>query len=134
MKDQPPIAQPLWDGMPAEAQAAVSESVDSYKRRIAELEQRLGRNSTNSSRPPSSDPPSLKRRPPAPPSGKNRGGQPGHSASRPPPGPARGSQSGHRLQAAAMPLVRRRPYRRRPRTAPAPGRRAAAGPAGGGRV
>src|SRR3954471_8019855 len=78
MKDQPPIAQPLWDGMPAEAQAAVSELLDSFRRRIAELEQRLGRNSTNSSRPPSSDPPSLKRRPPAPPSGKKRGGQPGH--------------------------------------------------------
>src|SRR3954451_22692687 len=78
MKDQPPIAQPLWDGMPAEAQAAVSELVDSYRRRIAELEQRIGRNSTNSSRPPSSDPPSLKRRPPAPASGKTRGGQPGH--------------------------------------------------------
>jgi transposase len=78
MKDQPPIAQPLWDGLPAEAQAAVSALVDSYKRRIAELEQRLGRNSTNSSRPPSSDPPSLKRRPPAPASGKKRGGQPGH--------------------------------------------------------
>ncbi len=78
MVDQPPIAQPLWDGMPAEAQAAVSELVDSYRQRIAELERRLGRNSTNSSRPPSSDPPSLKRRPPAPPSGKERGGQPGH--------------------------------------------------------
>src|SRR3954468_3438042 len=78
MNDQPPIAQPLWDGMPAEAQAAVSELVDSYRRRIAELEQRPGRNSTNPSRPPSSDPPSLKRRPPAPPSGKTRGGQPGH--------------------------------------------------------
>ena len=65
--------------MPAEARAAVSALVDSYERRIAELEQRLGRNSTNSSRPPSSDPPSLKRRrPPAPPSGKRRGGQPGH--------------------------------------------------------
>ncbi len=64
--------------MPAEARAAVSALVDSYKRRIAELEQRLGRNSTNSSRPPSSDPPSLKRRPPAPASGKKRGGQPGH--------------------------------------------------------
>jgi transposase len=78
MEDQPPIAQPLWDGLPAEAQVAVSEVVDSLRRRIAELEQRLGRNSTNSSRPPSSDPPSLKRRPPAPPSGKKRGGQPGH--------------------------------------------------------
>src|SRR5262245_16206502 len=79
MRDQPPIDQPLWDGLPAEARAAVSALVDSYERRITELEQRLGRNSTNSSRPPSSDPPSLKRRrPPAPPSGKKRGGQPGH--------------------------------------------------------
>jgi transposase len=64
--------------LPAEARAAVSALVDSLQRRIAELEQRLGRNSTNSSRPPSSDPPSLKRRPPAPASGKKRGGQPGH--------------------------------------------------------
>src|SRR5919202_3392988 len=79
MNDQPPIDQPLWDGLPAEARAAVSALVDSYERRIAELEQRLGRNSTNSSRPPSSDPPSLRRRrPPATPSGKGRGGQPGH--------------------------------------------------------
>jgi transposase len=78
MKGQPPIARPLWDGLPAEARAAVSALVDSLQRRIAELEQRLGRNSTNSSRPPSSDPPSLKRRPPAPASGKKRGGQPGH--------------------------------------------------------
>src|SRR4051794_33683086 len=78
MKDQPPIPQPLWDGLPAEARAAVSALVDSYQRRIAELEQRLGRNSTNSSRPPSSDPPSVKRRPPVPSTGKKRGGQPGH--------------------------------------------------------
>jgi transposase len=44
------------------------------------LEQRLNQNSTNSSRPPSSDPPTVKakRRPPLPPSGRNRGGQPGH--------------------------------------------------------
>src|SRR5436305_10029113 len=71
MKEQPPIAQPLWDGMPAKAQAAVSELVDSYRRRIAELEQRLGRDSTNSLRPPYSDPPSLKRRPSAPPRARN---------------------------------------------------------------
>jgi transposase len=57
MKHQPPIDQPLWDGLPAEARAAVTALVDFYERRIAELEQRLGRNSTNSSKPPSSDPP-----------------------------------------------------------------------------
>jgi transposase len=48
--------------------------------RIGDLEARvvsLSRNSTNSSKPPSSDPPSVTR-PPTPPSGKKRGGQPGH--------------------------------------------------------
>ncbi len=48
------------------------------EQRIADLEERLGKNSTNSSKPPSSDPPSVKRRPPAPATGKKRGGQPGH--------------------------------------------------------
>ena len=46
--------------------------------RIRELEARLGQNSSNSSRPPSGDPPQgpAKRRPR--PSGRKRGGQPGH--------------------------------------------------------
>ena len=46
--------------------------------RLRALEARLGQNSANSSRPPSSDPPhvAVKRR--AAPSGRNRGGQPGH--------------------------------------------------------
>jgi transposase len=79
MKDQPPLPQPLWDTLSAEAQAAVSALAETFERRIAELEERLNKNSTNSSRPPSSDPPSVKRRPPAPPSGKKRGGQSGHS-------------------------------------------------------
>ena len=46
--------------------------------RVADLEARLNLNSTNSSKPPSSDPIGLKREPPAPPSGRKRGGQPGH--------------------------------------------------------
>jgi transposase len=46
--------------------------------RVQELEARLGQNSTNSSRPPSSDPPATSPHPPAPPSGRRRGGQPGH--------------------------------------------------------
>jgi transposase len=46
--------------------------------RVADLEAKLSRNSTNSSRPPSSDPPSVKRAPPRPKSGKKPGGQPGH--------------------------------------------------------
>jgi transposase len=47
-------------------------------RRVADLEARLKLNSTNSSKPPSSDPIGLKRKPPAPPTGRKSGGQPGH--------------------------------------------------------
>jgi transposase len=46
--------------------------------RVADLEARLQLNSTNSSKPPSSDPIGLKRKPPAPPTGRQSGGQPGH--------------------------------------------------------
>jgi transposase len=46
--------------------------------RVAELEAKLNQNSTNSSKPPSSDPPAVKRAPPKPATGKTRGGQPGH--------------------------------------------------------
>jgi transposase len=48
------------------------------KARVAELEAKLNQNSTNSSRPPSADPPSVKRAPPKAKSGKKAGGQPGH--------------------------------------------------------
>src|SRR4051794_8166782 len=78
MNEQPPLPQPIWDTLSSEAQAAVSVLVQSFERRIADLEERIGKNSTNSSRPPSCDPPSVKRPPPAPASGKKRGGQPGH--------------------------------------------------------
>ena len=46
--------------------------------RLAELEQRLNRNSRNSSLPPSADPPSAPPRPHKPGSGRERGGQLGH--------------------------------------------------------
>src|SRR5512143_802861 len=78
MTDRPPLPQAIWDTLSPEAQVAVAALVQSLERRIADLEERLGKNSTNSSKPPSSDPPSIKRRPPAPRSGKERGGQPGH--------------------------------------------------------
>jgi transposase len=75
------IPDPLWDGATPELRAvivALVEQNNALQRRVADLEARLNLNSTNSSRPPSSDPPSVKRAPPREPSGKARGGQPGH--------------------------------------------------------
>jgi hypothetical protein len=46
--------------------------------RVADLEARLQLNSTNSSKPPSSEPIGLKRKLPSPPTGRKSGGQPGH--------------------------------------------------------
>jgi transposase len=81
------IPESLWNTVPLEAQAAIQAVIASLEKRIAdseksiaELQARLNLNSTNSSKPPSTDPPAvkLKRRPPAPPSGRKPGGQPGH--------------------------------------------------------
>ena len=52
--------------------------VDDLKAEVAELRERLGQNSSNSSKPPSSDPPSYKPQPRREPKGRKRGGQPGH--------------------------------------------------------
>ncbi len=78
MTPLPPISQHLWDTVPPPAQDAVLALVDSLEDRIAQLEARLQLNSTNSSKPPSSDPIGLKRKPPAPSTGRKRGAQPGH--------------------------------------------------------
>src|SRR5438445_8628963 len=75
------IAQRLppetWGATPAAAQALIVV----LQERVRELDARLGQTSTNSSRPPSSDPPQAPVRPKAPPSGRKRGGQPGHHGS-----------------------------------------------------
>jgi len=85
MIPQPPIPEPLWNTVPQEAQIALLAVLDSVNGRVAELEQRvsdlearLKLNSTNSSKPHSSYPIGFKRKPAAPPSGRKRGGQPGH--------------------------------------------------------
>src|SRR3954449_3788133 len=80
MSPHPSIPESLWNTVPPEAQAAILAVIASLEKRIADLEARLNQNSTNSSKPPSTDPPAVKvkRRPPAPPSGRKRGGQPGH--------------------------------------------------------
>src|SRR5215207_3314456 len=88
-----PLAPELWgETVPAPDRAPLVEQVAMLRlenaalraenavlqQRVRELEARLGRNSSNSSRPPSSDPPQTPARPKAPSSGLKRGGQLGH--------------------------------------------------------
>jgi transposase len=68
----------LWEAIPVALRPAIAAIVVGLEARIAELEARLGQNSSNSSQPPSSDGPHVKPAPPKTPSGKRRGGQPGH--------------------------------------------------------
>ena len=87
---QPLVPAEVWATFPATAQAlivALAQQAQEQVRRVAalearvrDLEARLGQDSSNSSRPPSSDPPWArgKWRPPAGPSGRRPGGQPGH--------------------------------------------------------
>jgi transposase len=83
MLDDAPAPRTLEDALAllavvcAELVALRTENAQ-LRARVQELEARLGQNSTNSSRPPSSDPPATPPRPPAPPSRRRRGGQPGH--------------------------------------------------------
>ncbi len=85
MSQEPVIPKELWDRIPAAAQAALSalignlqSEVAALRQQVADLTARLSQNSQNSSRPPSSDGPAVKRRPPREPSGRRRGAQPGH--------------------------------------------------------
>ena len=71
---EPPLPPDIWDATPGAAQALIL----ALQARIHELEAQLGQNSSNSSRPPSTDPPQAPPRPKAPPTGRKRGGQPGH--------------------------------------------------------
>jgi transposase len=78
----PPFPPELWEQTPV----AVQEYIRALEARVAELEatvqrllERLQQDSHNSSRPPSSDLPHARRPPPRRvPSGRKRGGQPGH--------------------------------------------------------
>src|SRR5918998_430198 len=87
-----PLATELGAPVPAPEQAPLLEELVTLRlenatlraenavlqQRIHELEARLGQTSSNSSRPPSSDPPYVPPQRRAAPSGRKRGGQPGH--------------------------------------------------------
>ena len=87
-----PLPPELWAMVPAPVQgplveqwvalrlenAALCAQNAALHERVRDLEARLGQNSSNSSRPPSSDPPQASGNAKAPPSGRKRGGQPGH--------------------------------------------------------
>jgi transposase len=75
LDEAPALVRLLW----AELVALRAECA-SLQTRVQELEARLGENSSNSSRPPSTDPPGTPKRPPGPPTGRRRGAQPGHPA------------------------------------------------------
>jgi transposase len=85
MTPTPALPDPLWRNASPELQTAIlalvqiyQEQVATLESRVADLEARLKLNSTNSHKPPSSDFLGVKRKPPAPPTGKKRGGQPKH--------------------------------------------------------
>lgn len=76
---QPTYEELLKENAELKAQlAAANQRIAKLEALVLDLQSRLNRNSRNSSRPPSSDPPWLRRKPPEPPSGRNPGGQPGH--------------------------------------------------------
>src|SRR5919202_1121576 len=88
-----PLPPEVWEALPGMAQrlilalqaqvVALRTEVGTLQTEVRELRARLGQDSSNSSRPPSSDPvrAGAKRDRQAPPSGRTRGGQPGHPGS-----------------------------------------------------
>ena len=83
---RPAIVPPeVWEQAPEPVRVVMHAMVEYYEQRIAKLEAevreltaRLNQNSQNSSKPPSSDGPHVKRKPPKLPSGRKSGGQPEH--------------------------------------------------------
>lgn len=85
MRHEPPLPPELWEQIPAASQVALLVLIETYERRlvaleteVAALKEQLQQNSQNSSRPPSTDGPQVKRTPPRAPSGRKRGAQLGH--------------------------------------------------------
>lgn len=78
-----PLPVDIWETLHPAAQALIltqQERLAVLEVRVRELQARLDQNSSNSSRPPSTDPPQAPPRRQAGPSGRRPGGQPGHEA------------------------------------------------------
>jgi transposase len=90
METLPALSHEVWEQTPPEAQAYIralkaqvetlASIVHTFQEQVHTLQEQLNQTSQNSSRPPSSDPPSHAR-PPRPRSRRRRGGQPGHPGS-----------------------------------------------------
>jgi transposase len=90
METLPALSHEVWEQLPPEAQAYIralearvetlASMVHTFQEQVHTLQEQLNQTSQNSSRPPSSDPPSHAR-PPRPRSQRRRGGQPGHPGS-----------------------------------------------------
>lgn len=64
MSTTPPIPQEMWDKTPPNVRSAILAVMQALEGQTAALEARHGQGSSNSSKPPSSDPLHVKRRPP----------------------------------------------------------------------
>ena len=89
------ISVELWGQIPPDAQVALrsifaiqEKKIESLQQQVKDLQQQLQQSSINSSRPPSSDGPQVKRKPPKKPSRRSQGAQPGHSKAQTPPLPS----------------------------------------------
>jgi transposase len=81
MDAAPPLPSEVLASLPPAVAALIawqSEQIRLLTARVAEREGQLNQNSSHSSKPPSADPPSAKPVPARTPSGKKRGGPPGH--------------------------------------------------------
>lgn len=82
-EQQPPggISVEDWQATPESVRRlvmALLATVEQLQQEVARLSERVNQTSQNSSKPPSSDPPCVKRKPPVKKGQRKRGGQPGH--------------------------------------------------------
>ncbi|MBL1131397.1 MAG: IS66 family transposase, partial [Chloroflexi bacterium] len=78
------ISQADWQATPLVVRQLVLTllaTVERLQQEVAQLPEQVNKNAHNSSKPPSSDPPSVNRKPPVAKGERKRGGQPGHEGS-----------------------------------------------------